>query len=293
MIADVHARCDFARTLAGDPLRYAHGCEAREDREVAALLGALLAFGNVRTILAKLDALIVARLDGAPGRVARGEDRASLARRLAGWRHRTFAGDDVAALLFAAGELLRRDGSVYASLARAYRDTDDLREALARWVAALRALAWPEGPSRAARHLLPDPRGASACKRLQLLMRWIVRDEHPDLGLVKEIPPSALVIPLDVHIHRIALNLGLTARTAATWETAEEITEALRALSMDDPVRYDMAVCHLGIAQRCPSRRDVARCEGCALKPVCRHWWRRGGAAVGGSTEESNLPSDA
>lgn len=273
MISAVHARCDFDRTLAGDPLRYAHRCAAREDREVAAMLGALLAFGNVKTILAKLDALITDRLEAAPGRVAREGDRAALARRLHGWRHRTFAGDDVAALLFAAGELLRRDGSVYASLAQAYRATGDLREALARWVSELRAIAWPDGPTRAAKHLLPDPRGVSACKRLQLLLRWVVRAEHPDLGLVTEIPPAALVIPLDVHIHRIAQNLGLTARTAATWETAAEITDALRALSPEDPVRYDMAVCHLGIAQRCPSRRDAQRCEGCALKPVCRHWW--------------------
>lgn len=272
MISDVYARCDFDRTLAGDPLRYAHRCEAREDREVAAMLGALLAFGNVKTILAKLDALITARLEGAPGRVARESGRAELARRLHGWRHRTFAGDDVAALLFAAGELLRRDGGVFVSLERAYRETGDLRESLARWVGELRALAWPDGPTRAAKHLLPDPRGVSACKRLLLLSRWVVRAEHPDLGLVTAIPPAALVIPLDVHIHRIARNLGLTARTAATWETAAEVTDALRALSREDPVRYDMAVCHLGIAQRCPSRRDALRCEGCALKPVCRHW---------------------
>lgn len=274
VIAAVHARCDFDATLAGDPLRYARACSAPEDREVAALLGALLAFGNVRTILAKLDALILDRLGGEPGRVCREASPAALRERLGGWRHRTFGGDDVAALLAAAGVLLRRHGSVYAPLARGYRDAGELRGALACWVDEVRALAWPGGLTRASRHLLPDPRGPSACKRLMLLLRWIVRREHPDLGLLPAIPPRALVIPLDVHIHRIARNLGLTARPQANWETAVEITEALRALCPEDPVRYDMAVCHLGIAQRCPSKRDAGRCEGCALQPVCRHWWK-------------------
>jgi len=273
VIAAVHARCDWDRTLAGDPLRYAHRCDAREDREVAALLGALLAFGNVKAILAKLDALIHRGLDGAPGRVARTSSRAELLARVGRWRHRTFAGSDVAALLFAAGELLRRDGGLYVSLGRAWTETGDLREALARWVETLRALAWPEGMTRAAKHLLPDPRGPGASKRLLLLLRWVVRVEHPDLGMVPEIPASALRMPLDVHIHRIARNLGFTARASASWETAEEITAALRPLCPEDPVRYDMALCHVGIAQRCPSRRDEIRCVGCALKSVCRHWW--------------------
>lgn len=273
MVAAVHARCDWGRTLATDPLRYAHRYARREDREVAALLGALLAFGNVRAILAKLDALIVHRLDDAPGRAALSLSRDAFNARLAGWRHRTFAGEDVAALLFAAGELMRRDGSLFASLDLAWRETGTLREALSRWVDAIRALAWPEGLSRAAKHLLPDPRGPSASKRLLLLARWAARREAPDLGLCASLPPAALVIPLDVHIHRIAQNLGFTTRSAANWETAVEVTDALRALDPSDPVRFDMALCHVGIAMRCPSRRDPVGCEGCALRSVCRHWW--------------------
>lgn len=269
----MHARCDWGRTLATDPLRYAHRYTRREDREVAALLGALLAFGNVKAILAKLDAALVTRLDDAPGRVVRESSRDELTRRFEGWRHRTFSGGDVAALLFAAGSLMRRDGSLFASLDAAWRAEGELRGALARWVDALRALAWPDGTTRAAKHLLPDPRGPSASKRLLLLSRWIVRRESPDLGLCEAIPPAALVIPLDVHVHRIALNLGFTARPTPSWDTASEVTDALRPLDPDDPVRFDMALCHAGISMRCPSRRDAARCEGCALRSVCRHWW--------------------
>lgn len=256
--------------LARDPLQFARRYEDRLDRELVAMVSALLAFGKVTIITAKLEALL-ARLGQSPSLTARTLSREALVASLASFRHRTFAGADIARLLYAAGVLQSRDGGLYVSLERAYESRGDLRAALCDWVGELRSVAWPEGMSRASRHLVPDPEGPSAAKRLWLLMRWVVRpDDGVDLGLVK-IPPSALVIPVDVHVHRIARNLGLTARTDASRRTADEITDALRTLSPDDPVQYDMAVCHLGIAQRCPSKRDDTRCRGCALIDVCVH----------------------
>jgi hypothetical protein len=70
----------------------------------------------------------------------------------------------------------------------------------------------------------------------------------------------------------LALNLGLTRRQSLSWRTAEEITAALRRFDPRDPAKYDFALCHLGMVQRCPSRRDARRCEGCGVRPVCRHW---------------------
>lgn len=256
--------------LSRDPLQFARRYDDRLDRELVALVSALLAFGKVSIITAKLEALL-SRLGESPSRTARGLTREELVATLASFRHRTFAGSDIARLISAAGALQTRDGGLYASLERAYEARGDLRAALTDWVCELRALAWPEGMTRASRHLLPDPEGPSAAKRLWLLMRWVVRpDDGVDLGLVK-IPASALVIPVDVHVHRIARNLGLTTRLDASRHTADEITAALRELSAEDPVRYDMAVCHLGIAQRCPSRADEVRCKGCALIDVCVH----------------------
>ncbi len=260
-------RRDLARdALSRDPLQFARRYEAREDRELVAMLSALLAFGKVTIITRKLSELL-ALLGPSPSRTAREATRDALVARLSGFRHRTFAGDEVARLVFAAGALQSRDGGLYASLERAYERTGDLRAALGAWTSELRALACSE-----LRHLVPDPEGPSASKRLWLLMRWVVRpDDGVDLGLAR-VPASALVIPVDVHVHRIARNLGLTARRDASRRTADEITAALRELSPDDPVRYDMAVCHLGISRHCPSRRDPARCAGCALVDVCVHW---------------------
>lgn len=266
-----HRGFDARAALARDPLRFAHRYADPADREVVALLAALMAFGRVAIISMKLTNLFT-RLGPSPAATARDESPAQLAARLSTFVHRTFRGVDIAALLAAVGQRLRDDGRVFASLERAWASEGELLPALTRWVDDLRRDAWPDGDiPRAAKHLLPDPRGKSACKRWMLLLRWIARHDEIDLGLAA-IPTSALVIPVDVHVHRIARNLGLTRRADASWRTAVEITDALRALSPDDPVRYDLSICHLGIAGHCPSRRDPARCEGCALRPVCIHW---------------------
>jgi endonuclease III len=88
------------------------------------------------------------------------------------------------------------------------------------------------------------------------------------------VDPALLLVPVDVHIHKLAKNLGLTRREAPSWRTTEEITTALARFDARDPTKYDFALCHMGMLQRCPSRRDLRRCEGCGVQPVCIHWSR-------------------
>ena len=105
-----------------------------------------------------------------------------------------------------------------------------------------------------------------------LLLRWMARPaDGVDLGLWP-VPTSLLLVPLDTHIHKLGRNLGLTARRDLSWKTAEEITAGLRRFDPEDPVKYDFSLCHLGMLQRCPSRKDPIRCEGCGIQSVCRHW---------------------
>jgi uncharacterized protein (TIGR02757 family) len=92
-----------------------------------------------------------------------------------------------------------------------------------------------------------------------------------DLGMWR-VSPARLLVPVDVHIHRLARNLGFTRRSSPSWKTTEEITRALARFDAADPVSYDFALCHMGMLQRCPSRRDASLCEGCGVKPVCIHW---------------------
>jgi uncharacterized protein (TIGR02757 family) len=98
--------------------------------------------------------------------------------------------------------------------------------------------------------LLPLPERGSACKRLNLFLRWMVRRDEVDPGGWRRIPRSALVIPMDVHMHRIAVAFGLTTRRQADMRAAREVTEAFRVVSPEDPTRYDFALTRQGILGR-------------------------------------------
>jgi uncharacterized protein (TIGR02757 family) len=95
--------------------------------------------------------------------------------------------------------------------------------------------------------MFPLPEKGSACKRMNLFLRWMVRKDELDFGLWKEIPASKLVIPVDTHVARISRKLKLTKRKNADWKMAEEITSNLKKFDPEDPIKYDFAICHLGI----------------------------------------------
>jgi len=116
-------------------------------------------------------------------------------------------------------------------------------------------------------HFFPTPAKGSACKRMNLFLRWMVRDRDIDFGIWKGIPKNKLVIPLDTHIARISRCLGFTMRRSADWKAAVEITNALKQFDPDDPVKYDFALCHHGIAGMC-AKGDVRLCTGCIFSAL-------------------------
>lgn len=259
---DVRARLD------ADPLGLVRALPATE-REVGGLVAATLAFGNVVAIRRSI-ARVLDALDGAPAQAADTLDERALAGRLHGFVHRVYRGEHVARMLARAGRLRAEHGSLGEALAARIETPTPLGlvEGLARWADALRGPSPPRGLA----HLLPDPAKGSASKRLFLYLRWMIRpDDGVDLGLWP-ISPSLLVIPVDTHVHRIAQNLGLTRRADASLRTALEITDALRGLDPADPVRYDFALCHLGVSRECPSRRDEVKCARCVVRSVCTRW---------------------
>ncbi len=118
--------------------------------------------------------------------------------------------------------------------------------------------------------LLPDPGKGSACKRMNLFLRWMVRREDIDLGVWDKISPSKLMIPRDTHIARISRCLGLTARTASDWKTAKEITQALKKYDPGDPLKYDFALCHHGISGLCKGEKEASACSSCIFPNINR-----------------------
>jgi uncharacterized protein (TIGR02757 family) len=271
------AGTDAPQRMRGDPVELPHQYADPQDIEVAALLSAALAYGRVDLFKPRLAALL-RKLGPRPGLVARNSTPVELLRRVDGFSYRMTGAQDVACLLYGAGALLREHGSLGAAFAKQYRARGSVRGALGGFVDGLcapdfTALTGKRAPSRRLKHLLPHPDRGSACKRLNLFLRWMIRGpDEVDFGLWREIPLDELVVPLDTHVHRIGQFIGLTRRKDLSWRTAEEITGRLRVLDARDPVRYDFALSHLGISGTCAARKDARRCGGCPLKPICRHW---------------------
>ena len=280
----VRAREDLRARRASDPVDFVHAYEDALDRELVALAAANLAFGNVKAIRAKVSDLL-ARIGARPSRLA--EDAPQLRRVLEGWKHRVFIGDDVARMLSGARQLQQQEGSLGAAFGRALAEADArggsehdaMQEALSTFCDRIRVLGGlplpgesPRGARRGPVNLLSNARAGGGAKRLLLFLRWMMRPaDGIDLGLWS-VPARRLLMPVDVHIHKLSRNLGFTTRKDVSWRTAVEITTALSRLDPSDPTRYDFSLCHLGMLQRCPSRRDEARCSGCSVKPVCLHW---------------------
>jgi len=271
------AKTDAAARVRGDPVELPHRYSDAQDVEVAALLSAALAYGRVDLFKPRLTRLLES-LGPSPAAFARNSTPVELLRRLRGFSYRMTDARDVACLLYGAGFVLRRHGSLGASFAEHYRTAGSVRAALGAFVDELCApdftpITGKRGPTRRLKHLLPHPERGSACKRLNLFLRWMVRGpDGVDFGLWPGIPRAELVVPLDTHVHRIGRFIGLTARKDLSWRTAEDVTRRLRQLDPADPVRYDFALSHLGISGTCAARKDARRCADCPLKPICRYW---------------------
>jgi uncharacterized protein (TIGR02757 family) len=269
---------DSAARLSADPVEFPRRYADPGDAEVAGLLAACLAYGRADVFKGKVEQVLAA--GGASpaafaARLAREPDGSVLS----GFRYRFNTGEDVAALLAAAGWARAEHGSLGARFAALLGEAGSgkapLREALTRFAGELRS-APPareilgERGVRGLRHLCPDPAAGGAAKRWNLYLRWMVRGpDGVDLGIWRGVAPAALVVPLDTHVARVARRLGLTRRKDLSWRTAEEVTAALRVADPLDPVRFDFALCHLGMSGHCPPRRAPERCAACGLKEGC------------------------
>lgn len=265
------AAADRAALAHADPVSLVRPFEDPHDREVAGFLVAMLAYGRVAAIRKK-SADLLDRLGPEPAeRVDRG--RAPLA--LRGFVYRFQRGDDLPRLARAIGRVRRASGSLGAAFVEGADPADvDYGPAMAALVARVRGAI--RGPlTYGLRFLLPDPASGGAAKRLCLFTRWMVRpDDGVDLGVWSSlglaVQPAKLLVPLDTHMARIARYIGLTERRTNDLEAARQITRALRALRPEDPVAYDLALCHLGISGACPRRRDRDKCAGCPIRSICR-----------------------
>lgn len=236
---DLVAKYETEAFIESDPISVPHGFEDPRDREVIGFYSAILAWGRRGTLLAKLESLCE-RMDYRPYDFVLGFDIERDSPRLDGFVHRTFQETDAVWLTHMLSMTLRRHGSLNAAFVHHLPpDALHVGPAIDGFVDELVALD-RRAPHRVRKHLA-RPAAGSACKRLAMYLRWMVRSGPVDLGLWVGVSPSQLVLPLDVHSRRMMDRLGLTTRRANDWRTVEEVTAHCRALCPEDPVRYDFA----------------------------------------------------
>jgi len=272
-LRDLKAQYGQAR-LAHDPVSFPHRYRDPQDIEVVAWLAATLAYGNVVVFSAVIEKWL-ALTGGAPYRYFLNFQPNRERPDYAGLYHRFATATDLFAFGLMIHRILQTSGSLGRLFAESFDDgDDDIRPALTRFVDAARA-KFDGQMTPGLRHLLPSPQDGSACKRLNLYLRWMVRPaDGIDFGLWTRIPPNRLVVPLDVHTFRIYRYLGFTRRKSANWKTAQEITQILLQIDAEDPVGYDFALCHLGMSGDCPPIGQRNRCHVCPLLDICRRGCR-------------------
>lgn len=225
-----------------DPLEFLYDYEKIEDREIVGLIASSLAYGRVVQIL-KSVSLVLNKMGRSPLGYVKKASPKSLKKDFSVFTHRFASVEHMTALFLGMKQVIKDHGSLYEGFLSGFKsDEDTILHAITTFA---RNLTQVKGHS--AGHLIPLPERGSACKRLNLFLRWMVRKDDVDPGGWDNIPTSKLIIPLDVHMHRAGLQLGFTDRKQGNMRTALEITEGFKKIAPEDPVRYDFALTRLGI----------------------------------------------
>jgi uncharacterized protein (TIGR02757 family) len=271
---------DFNREdAASDPVHRVRRFAANADREVAGFCAAALAFGRVASVLNSIDALFEI-LGPRPAEYVRAFDPAEPHPALRAIVHRWTRGVDLAALLWMLRQMLERSGSIEAFFLEGDDcGTPDLSAALDSFSTRALALDIRRAYGRVPRrpgvcYFFPRPAAGSACKRLNLFLRWMVRHDEVDLGVWTRISTSRLIVPLDTHVIRLGRCLRLTRYASPGWKMAADITASLRRLDPIDPVRFDFAICHVGMMNACGFGRKQGDSQ-CPLRGLCHPRVRR------------------
>ena len=230
--------------IQDDPICIPHLFTKKQDIEIAGFFAAVFAWGNRTTIIKKSKELLLL-MDMQPHEFCVNHDPAGL-KRLIGFKHRTFGDTDL--LYFV--DFLRHHYSQHTSLESAFTMHGDTIEKMLTGFHYY-FFSLDHVPHRTKKHIA-NPEKGSTCKRLNMFLRWMVRndDKGVDFGIWKTIHPSQLICPIDLHVARVAQRLDLLQRKQTDWLAAVELTNYLRTLDKDDPVKYDFALFGMGVIDK-------------------------------------------
>jgi len=259
---------------ATDPVHIVRRYEAGPDREVVGFCAAALAFGRVASVLHSIESLL-AVMGPEPARFVRNFEPVRDSGRIEPLVHRWIRGRDLVALLIILQRMLRSSGSLEDFFLEGDDPSSpDISQALDRFCRRaldtdLREAYGRRSPKRpGVCYFFPRPSQGSACKRLNLFLRWMVRRDTIDLGVWTRVSPARLIVPLDTHVIRLGRCLRLTTYASPGWKMAAQITASLRAIDPGDPVRFDFSLCHVGMMQACGYERPQ-RDRQCPLRGLC------------------------
>jgi uncharacterized protein (TIGR02757 family) len=265
---------------ATDPIHIVRRFDRDDDREVVGFIAAALAFGRVSSVLRSIER-VLAVIGPAPADYIRRFDARRHGPAFAGIVHRWTREADIVAMLWLLRQMIDSAGSVEGFFLEGYDPgADDIVDALDSFSTRAMALdlkaAYGRVPKRpGVCYFFPRPSAGSACKRLNLFLRWMVRRDALDLGVWTRVSPAKLIVPLDTHVIRVGRCLRLTKYTSPGWRMARDITASLRRLDPTDPVKYDFSICHLGMMNACGFAQSQGDSQ-CPLRGVCRPRRARG-----------------
>jgi len=234
--------------LEPDPLQFPHLFEDEKDIEVMAFIASVFAYGNVKQIINSLNKFLLT-CENKPYNLIKNYSAEDFQTHLS-FIHRFYTSKDINQLFHLLNFVYREYGSLKKLFLSCYRKSDEnVKNAITNFSRFFLEKTKSEFGkiSNGMKFMFPLPEKGSACKRMNLLLRWMVRKDELDFGLWSEIPTSKLIIPVDTHIARICKQLKLTKRKNVSWKMAEEITNNLKKFDPNDPVKYDFAICHIGM----------------------------------------------
>jgi uncharacterized protein (TIGR02757 family) len=236
-----YAQSEF---IAHDPIQIPHAYAMKQDREIMGFFAAILAWGQRKTIINKCKEL-GEMMDQQPLEFVKNHSQSD-SRLLQKFVHRTFNGEDLMAIL----KVLQDFYLTHNSLEFAFFPTkDDSPQAVEVGLNRFRKLFESAGLlPRTLKHIAA-PKNKSACKRLNMYLRWMVRRDAVDFGIWTNIQASQLICPLDVHVLNIAKQLKLLKTDKSDWQTALMLTKKLQKFNPSDPIRYDLALFGLGVSK--------------------------------------------
>ena len=260
-----------------DPIGIVHQYESPRDKELVAFISSAFSFGNVMYIRKTLRRIFY-ELGKNPSNTLLNMNFPMDDILFSNFNYRWINRDAIRAFIAILSSIYKKYGSLENCFLENYKKNDDtLRDSLIffrnRLIKEGEKIKIDEKGRRGLYYLLPDPSKSSPCKRFNLFLRWVVRPaDGIDLGLWNSFHTKQLTIPLDTHMAKICVQIGLTKRKVTNYLMAEDITKSLKKIDPIDPTRFDFAISRLGILKHCPKKCIIEICCKCPIKELCVNW---------------------